>query len=76
MTGIEWLYTGGAILVGYLVIIVAMVMAAMLCAITDRITLPNWVHSIIKVIFVLLIILMSIVLAYGMGDLTIQRFMN
>lgn len=79
MTGMEWIYTGGAILVGYIIIIVIMVLAAILCTVSDKISekikIPNWVHVIGKIIFFLLLLLFSIIFAYGMGDITIQRFM-
>ena len=75
----EWIYTGGAILVGYIVIIAIMILAAILCTVTDKLSekikMPNWVYVIGKIIFFLLLLLFSIVFAYGMGDITIQRFM-
>ena len=78
MTGIEWFYTGGAILVGYIVIIAIMIVAAILYTVSDKISekikIPNWVHMVGKAIFFLLLLLFSIIFAYGMGDITIQRF--
>lgn len=78
MTGMEWIYTGGAILVGYIIIIVIMVLAAILCTVTDKLSekikMPNWVYMVGKAIFFLLLLLFSIIFAYGMGDITIQRF--
>lgn len=75
----EWIYTGGAILVGYIIIIAIMILAAILCTVSDKISekikMPNWVHTIGKIIFFLLLLLFSIIFAYGMGDITIQRFM-
>ena len=75
----EWIYTGGAILVGTIVIIAIMILAAILCTISDRISekikIPNWVHMVGKAIFFLLLLLFSIIFAYGMGDIIIQRFM-
>ena len=74
----EWIYTGGAILVGYIIIIAIMILAAILCTVSDKISekikMPNWVHTIGKIIFFLLLLLFSIIFAYGMGDITIQRF--
>ena len=79
MTGIEWFYTGGAILVGYIVIIAIMILAAILYIVSDKISekikIPNWVHMVGKAIFFLLLLLFSTIFAYGMGDITIQRFM-
>ena len=79
MTGIEWFYTGGAILVGTIVIIAIMILAAILCIVSDKISkkikIPNWVHMVGKAIFFLLLLLFSIIFAYGMGDIIIQRFM-
>ena len=79
MTGIEWFYTGGAILVGTIVIIAIMLVAVILYIVSDKISekikIPNWVHMVGKAIFFLLLLLFSIIFAYGMGDITIQRFM-
>lgn len=79
MTGVEWIYTGGAILVGYIVIIAIMIVAAILCTVSNRISekikIPHWVHIVGKAIFFLLLLLFSTIFAYGMGDITIQRFM-
>lgn len=79
MTGIEWIYTGGAILVGYIVIIAIMIVAAILYTVSDKISekikIPHWVRMVGKAIFFLLLLLFSIIFAYGMGDITIQRFM-
>ena len=79
MTGMEWIYTGGAILVGTIVIIAIMILAAILCIVSDKISekikIPNWVHMVGKAIFFLLLLLFSIIFAYGMGDIIIQRFM-
>lgn len=78
MTGIEWFYTGGAILVGTIVIIAIMIVAAILYTVSDKISekikIPNWVHMVGKAIFFLLLLLFSIIFAYGMGDIIIQRF--
>ena len=76
MSGFEWLYIGGATLIGYIVIILIMVFSAILCTITDRIKMPNWFYMVVKIIFFLLIILFSVIMAYGMGDLVIQNVMN
>lgn len=74
----EWIYTGGAILVGYIVIIAIMILAAILYTVSDKISekikIPHWVHMVGKAIFCLLLLLFSIIFAYGMGDITIQRF--
>ncbi|MBQ8793100.1 MAG: hypothetical protein IJZ62_05980 [Clostridia bacterium] len=74
MTGFEIMYMIGAILVGYGVIVAAMVVAAIVCSVTDRINLPNWLYGVGKILFFILIIIFSIIFAYGMGDLVIQRF--
>jgi hypothetical protein len=74
----EWIYTGGAILVGYIVIIAIMILAAILCTVSDKVSekikIPNWVHTMGKVILFLLLLLFSVIFAYGIGDITIQRF--
>lgn len=74
MTGLEIIYTGGAILVGYIVFIVAIVFAAIVSTVLDKINVavPRWITVTGKVIFYILVILLSIVFAYGMGDLVIQ----
>lgn len=74
MTGFEIMYMVAAILVGYGVIIAAIIVAAIVCGLTDRIKLPNWIISVGKGLFFILMILFSIIFAYGMGDLVIQRF--
>lgn len=74
MTGFEVIYMIAAILVGYIVILGISVVVTIVDILTDRITLPNWVHVVGKILFFTLIIIFSIVLAYGMGDLVIQRF--
>lgn len=74
MTGIEWLYTGAAALVGYFVIIIIAVIMAIIGVITDKFTLPNWYYGAVKIFLFVLMFIFSTVFAYGMGDLVIQRF--
>lgn len=74
MTGFEIIRMIATILIGYCVIIAVMVVALIICSLTDRITLPNWAYTVGKILFFILIIIFSIVLAYGMGNLVIQRF--
>lgn len=77
MTGFEIIHMGGAILLGYAVLIGIIVVAALLCSISDKLSekikMPNWVSVVGKIIFFVLMIIFSIVFAYGLGDLIIQR---
>ena len=80
MTGFEWIYFGGATLVGYIVIIAMVIFAAILCAgsdkLAEKIKIPQWISTVGRIIFYLLMLIFSIIFAYGMGDIVIQRFMT
>lgn len=78
MTGFEWIYFGGATLVGYIVIVAMIIFAVILCTIRDKlaekIKIPQWINIVGRIIFYLLIGIFSIIFVYGMGDIIIQRF--
>ena len=79
MTEFKWIYFGGATLVGYTVIIAMIIFTMILCAgsdkLAEKIKLPQWINIVGRIIFYLLMIIFSIIFAYGMGDIVIQRFM-